>query len=370
MTKPLNRLKLDKINLEKVFNFLPYPLLVSEAIDGVRRNIFVNKAFEEEIGIPLSEIPTIEQWFEKAYPDIVYRSQIALEWMQQENHAYNAGADAIVMQARISTRFFGNQWYEVKASLHGEIQFVAFVNIDKEIRKEEEMQQLIENKDRILSILSHDLRSPLSNLSNVIQLTLHDNLTNEERNGLLEKLNHQVFQMLEFLDTTLHWSRSSFEETKVEYRPVDINNNIHNIITLYNDTVISKEVSINLQLHSQHIITDEGIFTIIIRNLISNALKFTPVHGEISITSCQQNDLLMVEIRNSGKGIEPEKIEAIMTGNYTSEKGTRGESGLGLGLKLCRQLLEKLNGKLRISSAATHTAFRILLPIQKQETGL
>lgn len=362
MTQPLGRLKLDKINLEKVFNFLPYPLLVSEIVDGVRQNIFVNRAFEEEIGFRLSDIPTIDSWFEIAYVDTTYRSEITSRWKQQESLANQSGADAIVMQAKINTKSSGDQWYEVKASIHGEIQFVAFVNIDKEIRKEEEMQKLIENKDRIFSILSHDLRSPLGNLSNVIQLALDGNLTDNERNSLFLKLNHQILQMQEFLDTTLHWSRASFEETKTIYIQVSINASINGILSLYNDTVERKHIRVTVQLHNQIILTDEGIFTIIIRNLISNAIKFTPVGGEIIIREYQQNDWSTIEIQNSGEGIGSKKIDAIMAGDCISEKGTQGENGLGLGLKLCMQLLTKLQGKMSIESSAGHSTFRVHLP--------
>ncbi|WP_159453778.1 sensor histidine kinase [Ohtaekwangia koreensis] len=362
MTKPLNRLKLDKINLEKVFNFLPYPLLVSELINGVRQNIFVNKAFEEEIGFPLCEIPTIDSWFEKAYADTAYRSLIISEWKQQESMANHSGADAIVMQAKINTKSSVDQWYEVKATIHGEIQFVAFMNIDKEIRKEEEMEKLIENKDRILSILSHDLRSPLGNLSSVIQLALDGNLTDDERNSILLKLNHQIFQMQEFLDTTLHWSRSSFEETKIVYRQVYSSYRINSILSLYNDTIERKHIRVTIELRNQVILTDEGIFTIVIRNLISNAIKFTPVGGEVIIREYQQNDCSIVEIQNSGIGIGNAKISAILSGDYISEKGTQGENGLGLGLKLCLQLLTKLQGKMSIESSAGHSTFRVHLP--------
>jgi signal transduction histidine kinase len=368
MTKPLNGLKLDKINLEKVFNFLPYPLLVSEIVDGVRKNIFVNKAFEEEIGFSLSDIPTIEQWFETAYTEITYRTRITSEWLQKERYAKQMGADAIVMQAKINTKYFGEQWYEVKASVHGEIQFVAFVNIDQEIRKEEEMLKLIENKDRILSILSHDLRSPIGNLSNVIQLTLDGNLTNEEQNALLGKLNEQIFQMQDFLDTILRWSRSSFEETKVTCKQTDITPIINSVLTLYHDTVVNKQIRVNIQLYNQSIVTDEGIFTIIVRNLISNAIKFTPFAGEIIIRDHPTNDYFILEIQNSGTGITRQKIDSIMAGNYSSEKGTQGENGLGLGLKLCIQLLARLKGKLSIEGAAAYSTFRIVIPVNNHET--
>lgn len=365
-TKRLNGIKLDKINLERVFNFLPYPLLVSHIVDGVRLNIFVNRAFEEEIGFPLNEIPTIDKWFETAYQDTAYRLQVAREWKRLENEAYKTGADGLIMQAKVNTKLRGEQWYEVKASVHEEIQFVAFVNIDKEIRKEEEMQRLIENKDRIFSILSHDLRSPLGNLFNVINLALDGNLTDNERNTLLQKLNQQIFQMQEFLDTTLHWSRSSFEETKITLVHINANRSIAGILAIYNDTLVNKQIKINIQLAIPNIETDEGMFNIIARNLISNAIKYTPIGGDILITDYMQDDWLIFEVQNSGIGIKPEKIDAIMQGNYISEKGTGGESGLGLGLKLCNQFIAKLKGKLSIEGAARHSTFRIMLPTQNQ----
>lgn len=361
----------DNINIQKILNFLPYPFLVSEVKSGIRHNIFVNDAFKYEIGFSLEEIPTLQAWFIKAYHDVSYRSQIIAEWTKRESIAHRLGADAVVMQARISTKTKGAKWYEVKASIHGEIQFVAFVNIDAEIQKEEEMQRLIEDNARTLSILSHDLRSPLGNLSTAIKMALEGSLTEDERSLILRKLNNQVFQLQEFLDATLQWSRSSFEKVVIVYQSTDITKIINTILALYKDVIFDKQIKIRLSFkNGLSVVTDENIITIIIRNLISNAIKFTVIGGEISLKAYQKKYSFIIKIQNSGVGIKKHKIDAILKRTSISDKGTAGEKGLGLGLKLCLTLLDKINGKLSIESTENSSTFKIKLLTTPEKEGI
>jgi signal transduction histidine kinase len=354
---------IDKVSLIKVLDFLPYPFLLSEYRDGYQHNIFVNKKFINEIGYTCEDIPTINEWFEMGYPDPVYRAQIMFDWRALVTKAKELRKDSVVIQAKIQTKKNGVKWYEVKASVLEHIHFVAFVNIDDEIKKELELASLNENKNRTLSILSHDLRSPLNNLLSVIELAAGNNLTETERNHLLSKISVQVHQMTDFLDTTLQWSKVNFAEIKLTNEKVVINPIVKKLIEVYQRSIDEKRINITTSLNDElSLWSDKEIISIVTRNILSNAIKYTPIGGWIQISGDTKGDRLIFTIENSGRGISAEKIKMIKSKNVSSERGTQGEKGLGLGLRLCQHLLETIGGTLEIEDLASKIAvFRIIL---------
>lgn len=345
-------------------NFLPYPVLVSEFREGEQHNTFINDNFKDEIGWTLKEIPTLGAWFLKAYPDDEYRNLIISDWSQLVVDARTNCKDFISKKAQIRTKFRGEQWFEVKASLFGPINIVAFVNIDAEIKREIQLEQLNQNKDRTLSILGHDLRAPLVNLQAVLGFVRSNDLTEPEKNLLLTKLTNQVFQMIEFLDTTLHWTRINFSQQQPMLQLVNLQAIVEGVLGLYQNLIHDKKQNIGVTIVIETPpVNDPEIFSITIRNLISNAIKYTPVGGLIQINAKQVQNTIIIEVENSGTAITLATIDSILTKNYASSQGTQGERGLGLGLRLCLQLLESVQGKMEIEvPAQDRTVFRVIIP--------
>jgi signal transduction histidine kinase len=344
-----NKLGLDVISIEKVLDFLPYPFLVSEWRNDSRRNLFVNKKFINEIGYTIDEIPTLEAWFEKAYPDSSYRTEIINAWKEQSSLSEKQD-DSVILKARIYTKHLGKLWYEVKASVSGPVHLVAFININEEILREEELKQLSENKSRTLSILSHDLRMPLSNLHSILTLFEDGSLTKEEYSTSIKTLSQKTFHLLEFLDTTLHWTRNNFESITPSIEDVDVEKITNEILKVYESSYLDKGIKVLVDFKdSKKLRSDREIIGITFRNVFSNAVKFTQ-NGFIKIQSEERSGDYIITITDNGTGMPKEKINAILIGNYQPEKGTRQEKGLGLGLKLCQELLKKVNGKIEIES--------------------
>ncbi len=364
MDKISQYMGIDRDSLIKALNFVPYPFLLSEYRDGAQYNIFVNQRFVEEIGYTCQEIPTIEDWFVKAYPDKLYRIEVIEDWRNRMDRARNTGFDSVIKQARIQTKNLGTKWYEVKASVQGRINFVVFVNIDEEINREQELERLNENKNRILSILSHDLRSPLNSLRVVLELASTNGLSHQEENDILKRISQQVFQMTELLDTTLHWSRTNFASIQPEHQLVDVKAIVGRYLDLYGETIRDKDIFIRDDVQSTFgIWSDAEIVSIVLRNLISNAIKYTPKGGTIRITD-GFNGHYRLSVENSGSGISRQRIEELKRGTYTSEPGSQNEKGLGLGLKLCQQLLERVGGRLEIEGSPESALFRFILEDQ------
>ena len=351
MSIPLDHLNIDKETLKRILDFLPYPFLVSETKQGKRYTIFVNEKFLEEIGYTCEEIPTNEDWFITAYPDPVYRQKVKEEWNARSAQALIKEKDSVFMQAFIHTKRSADRWYEVKSSLSGNIHLVAFIDINDVRAREEELERTSRNKDKILSILGHDLRGPIHNLQSLSNLMLQTDMKREEFLLLVKTVNDMAFQSLEFLDTTLIWTKSNFDKISIHIEKLAPKALVESILPVYVNLYENKKIAVTLNINPViTIYADAEILTIVIRNLISNAIKFTHENGQISIGTEQQGDFFIIFIKDTGIGMDKETQARIMDENYASSKGTQQEKGLGLGLKLCKELLKQVGGALEIES--------------------
>ena len=334
-----------------MLDFLPYPFLISEFRNGIYTNVYANQKFSDEIGYTLEEIPTIEDWFTKAYPEETYREKVILDWGHRAIDSRKKGLDYVLLPARIQTKKSGQQWYEVKSSIFGRYQLVAFVNINEVTSRKEELEWKRENQNKILSILGHDIRQPLLNLVSITQLATTADITQQEFIPLVKKINKKTLELVEFLESTLQWTRLNFDKINIRHEPIDIDKTLHAIMKSFADACEDKKINYSLTIDEKQLTSDPEILTIIIRNLISNAIKFTPEGGNISIRSWKKGNTIHISVKDSGIGMSPDRIEKILHDRYSSEAGTKQEKGLGIGLKLCRDILKKASGKLEIVSA-------------------
>jgi signal transduction histidine kinase len=318
----------------------------------------------EEIGYTLDEIPTIDDWFKLAYPDINYRLSIQTSWTTMVRDAQQEGEKHVVTHAKIFTKNNGYQWFEVKSSLRANsYQFVSFVNINEVIQKDEELEKANHNKNKMLSILSHDLRSAMINLFSLANMSVNKSLTAEEFIGYAAHVKEKSALALELLDTTVQWTKSNFENIKLAKQPIDMNQIVRNIFSA-DDTYKKKDIEVIIKLDAkQQPESDPGIVTIIARNLISNAVKFTPVGGNVTIQS-GSDDRYYFSVKDSGSGMDTHLISGILSDQYSPTTGTLREKGSGIGLTLCRDLLKKIGGTLSIESQkGAGTEMRITLPL-------
>lgn len=212
------------------------------------------------------------------------------------------------------------------------------------------LKKLNQTQNKLFSIIAHDLRSPFNNILGLSELCLDNNRSkSEEYIGLI---NSTAQNTLNLLDNLLNWVRTQKEEINLNVEKVNLSKVINKIIIL--TTSLSNAKNINIQYSSVNdidVYTDENILSIILRNLISNAIKFTNIGGEINIstTICQKH--IEISIADNGVGMSAEMIHEIFTlSNNTSSLGTMNEKGSGLGLLLCKEFVEKLNGKIWVES--------------------
>ncbi len=225
-------------------------------------------------------------------------------------------------------------------------------------------------KDRLLSIIAHDLRGPLSAFSNISEL-LHrefDCMSQEDVQHSLAVMQRDSKRILSLLENLLEWSRLQIGASEVRKDPVSLNQLIQQVLPLFAEIRQAKQVEILCDLEKELVAeVDTYMLQTVIRNLISNAIKFSRPRGKVFIHASRGPSSVEVSIRDEGVGIPEERLDSLFNlYRVESTRGTSGEKGSGLGLILCKELMEKNSGNIRCESIPGQgTTFHLLLPKSK-----
>lgn len=228
------------------------------------------------------------------------------------------------------------------------------------------LRELNKSKDKFFSIIAHDLRGPLGGLQQIGELLWLNNITDEKREKLTNVLYQNSKNTFNLLDNLLKWANANaglivYEPSQLNLHAVVLNN-----IRLFNSQVRLKNIELNCNFESDlFVYADFDMVDTIIRNLISNAIKFTPAGGEIEIILDKNNNTCTISIVDNGVGMGKYSVEKVFEINSTvSTLGTENESGTGLGLKLCKEFITKNNGDIWIESVENKgTKVFVTLPI-------
>ena len=214
------------------------------------------------------------------------------------------------------------------------------------------LSELNQTKNKLFSILSHDLRSPIASIQQVLGLLREGEISSEELKVLAEHLITQVDSTSIMLNNILHWSMTQLDGAKINKENIDLEKVVKDSIAGLNLMAKAKEIKfIHTNSEKDTVVdADKGHVQIILNNLLSNAIKFTPIAGTIEIRYSEDGTFIHMHINDSGKGISQAKIEEILNFDkrVVSEKGTGFEEGTGLGLLLVKQFLSDNNGQLDI----------------------
>lgn len=227
------------------------------------------------------------------------------------------------------------------------------IDITERKLTEIELQKLNVDKDRFISILGHDLRGPFNSILSVLDLLcLNHDIEKEESEELLQLAYKSAKNTASLLDDVLTWATA--QSGKMSFNPEVINfkDNSTEVIELLQPTANSKNISIELHSNDNLMINaDKNMTRTILRNLISNALKFTNTGGQITVSAGKIGDISIISVSDNGVGIDPKNISKIFDkGQLFSSTGTADEKGTGFGLKLCQELVEKHKGKIWVES--------------------
>lgn len=235
------------------------------------------------------------------------------------------------------------------------------------IENEETLKMISAQKDKFLSIISHDMRAPLSSIISFLDYYKDNfkNFTEAEIEFVSSNLNTHVKKVVEMLDGLLMWSRSQTGEIQMNLQPIDLAQIIEDTVTVLNQSAVNKNIRIRTYLHSQLIWADKNMTAFIIRNILSNAIKFTSENGLIDINTKRNKYNAFVIIKDTGVGITADSLSKLFQDNVSySTFGTANEKGIGLGLVLCKDFMNKMNGNIEIESIhGEGTTVNLLFPL-------
>jgi two-component system, sensor histidine kinase and response regulator len=207
-------------------------------------------------------------------------------------------------------------------------------------------------KDKLLSVLSHDLRAPIGNLRSILSLMTRQALTPEEFREISEKLKYDVDAAYDMLDDVLHWVKSQYAgivPNPVDFKLLDV---IREVTQLATPIASEKQVKLVLRtLGNDMVHADRDHVHIIVRNLVSNAIKFTRASTTVTVVTEIKGAFVEVQVKDQGLGMSPTIVDKIKNGiKIESTRGTTGEKGTGLGLLLCREFVALNGGDLSFES--------------------
>lgn len=223
------------------------------------------------------------------------------------------------------------------------------------VAQTEELRKTIVGRDKLYSVIAHDLRSPMGSIKmvlNMLILNLPSESIGEEMYELLTMANQTTEDVFALLDNLLKWTKSQIGKLKVVYQDVDVVEVTEGVIEIFSMVAGLKKIGIRLEA-PEHLVVyaDIDMIKTVIRNLVSNAIKFSNEGTEVLVTVQEQDGMAVVSVKDSGCGIDEENQKKLLhTDTHFSTFGINNEEGSGLGLLLCQDFVIKNGGRLWFTS--------------------
>ncbi len=237
--------------------------------------------------------------------------------------------------------------------------------------KNRELQQLNNTKKQLFSIISHDLRAPIGQLRNSLDLVNRDFISPENFRDLSALLISETDQLQGTLDNLLKWSLGQLNGIQVSPEKTSLARVLSQKQLFFRQKLEQKNLTLRLESVNEYLMVDPDHLLLVMRNLLSNAIKYSFREGHILIRSFNNEDQVIIEVKDNGMGItETVKQSLFSETDFISQPGTELEKGTGLGLKLCKEIIEKNNGRLWVESNLNEgSSFFIALPMANEKPG-
>jgi len=243
--------------------------------------------------------------------------------------------------------------------------------IDEALKESEvKLRELNATKDKFFNIIAHDLKNPFTSLIGSSELLLDNagNLDTDNVVTLAQIINDSAKNGFAILENLLDWSRSQTGLLKINPEITDLKELINESISTLSQVSANKDIKINSEVNdSIYVVTDKNMIRTILRNLLSNAIKFSYRKGVILVSSVVNDRQVIVKVKDNGVGIPKDNIDKLfrLETKY-SAPGTENEQGTSIGLKLCREFIEKLNGRIWVESEEKKgSEFMFSLPLNE-----
>ena len=226
------------------------------------------------------------------------------------------------------------------------------------------MERLNDEKDKLFSIISHDLRAPLATIQDYLQILSEEDLEPSEKKGFENELLQITRNTQDLLTNILTWSSSQMEGLNAIVQEVNVLNALRPTLTVQKAIAEKKGLNLTYSIDSSlYIMADPDMLQVIVRNLVNNAIKFTNPPGEIHVDCRQMETSCLFSVRDTGIGMGKNKLAEIFSLKARSTYGTHNEKGVGLGLLLCNEFTQAQNGRIWVESTEGEgTVFYISFP--------
>ena len=275
-------------------------------------------------------------------------------------HGFQVGASDFL------TKPFNKE--ELVVRVFHQIKLVAATRIIE--KQNSELRATISNRDKMYSVIAHDLRSPMASIRMVLNLVVNSvskDVVGPELFELLDKANRESEEVHDLLDNLLKWTKSQTGRLNVVRQELDLNDIIPGVVDIFEMIALTKKINLAYQGSDKPVVAvvDNDMLKTIVRNFLSNAIKFSPEDSTIEISLSTEGDFAKISVHDHGVGIDPERLDSIFKKGDTTY-GTGGEEGSGLGLQLCADFARKNDGDVRVESVVGEgSTFSVLVPLKK-----
>lgn len=275
-------------------------------------------------------------------------------------HGFQVGASDFL------TKPFNKE--ELVVRVFHQIKLVAATRIIE--KQNAELRATIGNRDKMYSVIAHDLRSPMASIRMVLNLVVASaspDMVGDELYELLDKANKESEDVHDLLDNLLKWTKSQTGRLNVVMQDLDLNDIIPGVVDIFEMIAQTKQIKLNYMGSNVPVIVtaDNDMLKTVVRNFMSNAIKFSPENSSVDIQLTTDGDNAKISVRDHGVGIAPERLNSIFNKGETTY-GTGGEEGSGLGLQLCQDFASKIGGYCTVESVlGDGSTFSVFVPLKK-----
>ena len=237
-------------------------------------------------------------------------------------------------------------------------------------KQNKELKATLNNRDKMYSVIAHDLRSPMASIRMVLNLVVQStsaDTVGPELYTLLDQANRESEEVHDLLDNLLKWTKSQTGRLNVVLQDLDLNDIIPGVVEIFEMIAQTKHITLDLQKTEDplKVHADNDMLKTVLRNFMSNAIKFSPENSTIQILMTNEGDFARVSVKDQGVGIAADRLDTIFHKGETTY-GTGGEEGSGLGLQLCQDFARKNGGDCYVESVEGQgSTFSFTVPLLK-----
>ncbi len=237
------------------------------------------------------------------------------------------------------------------------------------VKQNEELKRTISNRDKMYSVIAHDLRSPMASIRMVLNLLVNaisPKVIGPELFDLIDKANRESEEAHDLLDNLLKWTKSQTGRLNVALQDFDLNEVVSGVMDIFIMIAETKKIHLNFESDTALVVrADKDMLKTVIRNFISNAIKFSHEGSSVDIIIGDEGEMAKISVRDHGVGISEDRIKGLFNDGKTTY-GTANEEGSGLGLQLCKDFAEKNGGHVSVESVLGEgSTFNVYVPLKK-----